>query len=102
MKEQITLDEAIAYLDELVTLDTPAMGALIANRVPCNEALADHPAVQASEQHGGFHIGLIDIINGMFGVHDGWGPITFTFDDGEGDTRARNLTGFSRSRKPVT
>lgn len=94
VKEQITLDETIELLNELIRIDANAMAALIANRVPCNEQMANHPTVQCRAQHGGFHVGMLGILNGLFGVIDysGWGPITFVFDDG-GD-----LVGFERTR----
>jgi hypothetical protein len=91
LKEQITIDEAIAYLNELIRLDKPAIAALIANRVPCNQELADHPTVQVVAQNEGFHVGMLGIINGMFGAdHEGWGPIAFKFENG-------NLVGVMRS-----
>lgn len=85
------VDQMIDYLNELIELDRPAIAALIANRVPCNQALADHPTVQVHQQNDGFHVGLLGIINGFFGVNDnGWGPITVVFEDG-------NLRGFVRT-----
>lgn len=92
----ITSDEAIAYLNELIELDRPAMAALIANRVPCNLALAEHPSCQVATQHGGFQVGLIGVINGLFGVDEmdarGWGPITWVFDN------KGNLEGVGRTK----
>jgi hypothetical protein len=85
LRPSVTIDDAIAYLNELAVLDKPAIAALIANRVPCNEQLADHPTVQVGAQNGGFWVGMLGILNGLFGTLDnGWGPITFVFDD-EGD-----------------
>lgn len=84
MKETITVDHAIEYLNQLLELDKPAIAALLANRVPCNQELANHPTVQASTQHGGYHVGLLGIINGLFGVDEKErGPITLVFDKGE-------------------
>lgn len=85
IKEHVTLDEAIDYLNELIELDVNAIAALIANSVPCNKLMADHPTVQCSEQHGGFNVGMLGILNGLFGVSEGsyrtgWGPITFVSD----------------------
>lgn len=81
--EQVTLDEVIDYLNELIQTDCPAIAALVANRVPCNQEMADHPTVQVMQQHGGFHVGMLGILNGLFGTfEDGWGPITFVFDKG--------------------
>lgn len=84
-KELVSIDETIAYLNELLLLDKPATAALLANRVPCNQELADHPTVQVDAQHGGFHVGLLGIINGLFGVHDEsqYGPICYEFENGD-------------------
>ena len=82
IREEATIGEVIHLLNELIDLDRPAMGALFANRVPCNPSLADHPTVQVGMQHGGYHVGLMGILNGLFGVDDnGWGPIALVFDD---------------------
>jgi len=98
-KESITIDDVVAYLNKLVALDKPAMAALIANRVPCNQQMADHPTVQVRAMHGGFSVGLIGIINGMFGINvDGWGPITWIFEEDE-SSKAMVLIGVGRTDK---
>lgn len=82
MKEQVTIDEVIELFNELIEIDNPAFGALVANRVPCNEELANHPTVQVGVQNGGYRVGLIGIVNGMFGVDEnGYGPIALNFED---------------------
>lgn len=78
----VTIDQVIEYLNELLELDKPVIAAMVANRIPCNQKFADHPTVQVHSQHGGYHVGLLGILNGMFEVLDnGWGPITMVFDD---------------------
>lgn len=89
LKTSITVGEVIAYLNQLLEMDRPAVAALVANRVPCNEALAEHPTCQVGTQHGGFHVGLLGVVNGLFGIidageHAGWGPIKAVFEDDEG------------------
>jgi hypothetical protein len=76
----------VDYLNELTTLDKPCIGALIANHIPCNQALADHPTCQVSAQHGGCHVGLLGLLNGLCGSYDdgpkrGWGAITAVFEE---------------------
>ena len=102
IQEQVTLDETIDFLNELIKVDTPAIAALIANRVPCNEEMADHPTVQCGEQHGGFHVGMLGIFNGLFGVNEGeyrhgWGAITMVFDDNDSGHFC-NLIRFERTK----
>jgi hypothetical protein len=83
LKNHITIDETVIFLNELIEIDKSAIAALIANRVPCNKKLADHPTVQVSAQNDGFHVGLLGILNGLFGtLENGHGPITFVFSDG--------------------
>lgn len=79
----VTPDDAITYLNELVKLDPKAMNALVETRHPCNQALADHPTAQVATSNGGLaSVGLLGILNGLFGVdEDGWGPITANFDN---------------------
>lgn len=72
-------DHIINVLNELVALDREAVTKLVETRVPCNQALADHPTVQVSE---GPSVGLLGVLNGIAGVdHDGWGFIAASFDD---------------------
>lgn len=83
MKESIALDGVIAYLNDLLATDRPAVAALVANRVPCNQVMANHPTAQVMSQHGGYHIGLLGVINGMFGTLNGTdGPIAVVFENG--------------------
>ncbi len=72
----------VDYLNDLLEHDRCAVAALIANRVPCNKAMADHPTCQVAEQHGGFHVGMLGVLNGMCGIHySGQGAIQACFDD---------------------
>jgi hypothetical protein len=63
-------ESLVSYINDLMELDKPAIAAMFANRVPCNKALADHPTVQVTAQHGGYHVGLIGILNGLCGVRE--------------------------------
>ena len=87
------VDDLIAFLDSLAKIDPVAMGALIAARVSCNQALADHPTVQCGDSI----VGVLGILNGYAGVFDdgprkGWGPISAVI---ESDCRC---TGFARTK----
>lgn len=83
MNETITLTETIKLLNGLLALDRPAIAALVANRVPCNDALAAHESVQVQPQHGGHHVGLLGILNGLWGTFNGVdGPIAVVWDNG--------------------
>jgi len=78
----ITLKDAIDFLNELVKIDADALRALIGHRVPCNNGLVDHPTVQVGEFGGVFQVGMLGILNGLFGVNeDGYGFITVRGDN---------------------
>ncbi|KKN88349.1 hypothetical protein LCGC14_0249120 [marine sediment metagenome] len=80
----------VDYLNGLLELDRPAVAALIANRVPCNKALADHPTCQVVAQHGSCHVGLLGILNGLCGKDKrGWGGIVVVFSS-PGDSPKTN------------
>lgn len=99
----VNLEIAQSIVDRLnsaLELDRNAIACLIANRVPCNQALAEHPTVQVGAQHGGFNVGMLGILNGLCGVYDdgpkkGWGAIAAEFeDDPDGKDRFRTLSRF--------
>ena len=100
INENISIDECIKFLNDLIKLDMQAILDLCQNRVSCNEKLADHPTVQVDAKEGKHWIGLIGILNGLFGIDDksGMGPIGAVLDDPEeGKQRWKILTRFTRT-----
>lgn len=82
IKDLITLDEVIEFLNELIKIDQRAMHKLIKFRTPCNQELADHESIQVTMDLFGFEVGLLGILNGLFGVdEDKYGAITAVFDE---------------------
>ncbi len=75
--------QAVNLLNEAMGLDPVAIEALIEQRVPCNQALGDHPTIQClSEQPDECLLGMLGILNGICGVDEkGWGPIAAVYDD---------------------
>ena len=75
-------DFFIERLNEIAQADPEAMGKLIATRVPCNEALADHPTVQVRALKGEPPaVGVLGLLNGLVGIIEdgprkGYGLIT--------------------------
>lgn len=91
MKIILTVDDVIQFLDELLETDRTAIAALVTNRVPCNEALANHKSVQVAKLNNGYLVGMLGVLNGMFGVDgDGFGPISAVYD-------GENLSEFQRT-----
>lgn len=70
IKEPITIDQAVELLNSAVESDRSAMGLLLANKVSCNDALADHETIVVGRQHGTHVVGLMGIINGLFGFDE--------------------------------
>jgi hypothetical protein len=95
-REEVSIDDTIEYLNELLALDAKAMAALIGSRVPCNAALRDHPTalVLATGPTGSnARIGILGLLNGLFGVRDdGLGEICAIFD------KSDKLVRFERTR----
>jgi len=60
---------ALQTLNEAYEADPAAMHALICNRVPCNQTLADHPTIQCGVNNitptETFEVGLLGVINGI-------------------------------------
>jgi hypothetical protein len=90
IKESITLEEVIAFLNSLLEIDREAVTTLFdAARVPCSEGLANHPTVQvvpnrAPEVYGKYSVGVLGILNGMFGTdNESWGTIYMDMDEGK-------------------
>lgn len=71
-------DRIIDLMNEALKLDPEAVTALIGSRVPCNEALADHPTIQTGMLECRRLVGMLGFLNGLCGV---WGPEGI---DGEG------------------
>ncbi|SNS20001.1 hypothetical protein SAMN06295912_102234 [Sphingomonas laterariae] len=84
-------DAMIAFLNELLALDSSFVNDLVSHRPPCGCAIANHPSVQVAKHGDTYRTGILGVINGFLGTIDhgpmaGWGPIIAVF---EGDTIAR-------------
>lgn len=65
------IDNAVEVLNRLHKADPFVMQNLIFMRVPCNEAVAKDPTIQVGVDHkGAATVGILGIINGLFGVDD--------------------------------
>jgi hypothetical protein len=82
VKNDLTLGRAIVILNELVELDRDAMTDLCQRRVKVNgNGLLEHPTVQCGKHDGEYQVGLLGILNGLFGVReDGAGYLCANFD----------------------
>jgi hypothetical protein len=94
IKPTITPDDAVALLNDMLRLDSSATAIMIGVRQPVNDALAQHPDIQAhGTPEGVFLVGMLGVINGLFGASDGipgWGAVTAVYDkDGNLDRFVR-------------
>jgi len=85
IRKNLSIDEALVVLNRAVKADPEAMEALIENHVPCNQALADDPEIQVRATAGMHSVGMLGILNGLFGIEDkgeraGWGIIAAEFE----------------------
>src|SRR6266446_4329329 len=117
IKMTVNVDDVLALLNEARVLDPDALALLVGTRVWCNEALANHPTIQVSSSEAcgdasclcedaslqttlpdgislerkKWRVGLIGILNGLFGTYEdgpektrGFGPITVHIDTDTG------------------
>lgn len=63
-----TLESVINTLNELSTADPEAWVKLMEHRVPCNDAIINHPTVQTLKTEYGHTVGLFGVINSLFPV----------------------------------
>jgi hypothetical protein len=83
LKSSITAQDVCDLLNEMLFLDPKCTNALLSNRVECNSAVANHPHVQVQQfiDDKVPKVGIMGIINGLFGVRsDGMGGLCFETD----------------------
>lgn len=86
VKQELGLQEMVDRLNDMLVVDPVAVNALFNTRIMCNKAFGGHPAVQTAAyggKGGPCCVGIIGIINGLFGAdEDGWGHFAVEVDDG--------------------
>ena len=81
IQDPCSIDHAIGVLNEALKLDAGAMHRLVETRVPCNAALGNHPSIQVGAGAAGEGVGVLGLINGIFGADElGHGAIVAAFD----------------------
>ena len=76
------INNAIEVLNRIHQSDSRVLPRLIGYRIGCNAVLAADPTVQVGKTPLGWEVGLLGIINGLFGINaNGSGWITAVFDD---------------------
>lgn len=70
----VTPEHIVDILNSAFKADPAAITSLFINRVPCNNALAEHPTIIVGDMHG-YVVGLTGLLNGLFPLRDdglGW------------------------------
>lgn len=90
-------ERVVAFLNELLERDRPAIAALFSNHLPCNAALADHPTLPVGSLNGGFYFGVLGLLNGICGLRSCGrpGPICAVLGEPTEDGDVRPLLRFS-------
>lgn len=87
------IDQAIKRLNEMLAADPDAITALVRHRVSCNRPLAEHPTCRVRRIDDAFDVGLLGVINGIFGLNDeGKGYISIATD-----SQTQRITKFVRT-----
>jgi hypothetical protein len=95
-RESITIDEAIAILNKALKIDRRAISGLVLDhRVRCNSELFEDETIPVSRSsfNGCFIVGLLDILNGLFG------GIRINFDPGTGLIKSFSRMDSEKNRK---
>jgi hypothetical protein len=66
----VSLSRALTVLNEALQADPQTISALMNHRVICNEALANHPTIQVGIYEGEYKVGLLGLLNGLFGIQE--------------------------------
>lgn len=83
LRNSVSIQDTIDFLNALIDLDDAAIHGLISTRILCNEALANHSTVQVGQENNVNIVGILGLLNGLFGIDDnGWGPITIVYENG--------------------
>jgi hypothetical protein len=92
---------AVRVMNRAFEADRGAVHALMCNRVPCNQALADDPTVVCDDSSvgGGFTVGMLGFLNGLLGEM-GLPLVAAKWSDNTDPEGRRTLLGFQEYQPP--
>jgi hypothetical protein len=88
----VTIESVCETLNSLLELEPETMQSLLAFRVECGQAMAEHETVQVKDEGAGkYTVGILGLLNGVFGKDEnGNGNLCAMYSNGK-------LAGFRRT-----
>jgi len=84
-RKKASFEQTVMFLNQLLKDDPEAIQKLVDFRVPCNDKIAHHPTVKVRIKDDGPMVGIMGILNGLFGKDkDGMSQIIAEYDQAEG------------------
>lgn len=68
MLNQDLIPPTLAFLNEVYSLDPEFLSRLLQVRIPCNEAICNHPSIQVDPSTSTCN--FLGLINGLLGTHE--------------------------------
>jgi len=84
LKQTITANDVCDLLNKMLKLDYDCTHAIVSYRQKCNDLIAKHETIQVQqyEEDEFPKVGIIGILNGMFGIReDGMGAICYEIEN---------------------
>lgn len=80
-RDEISAQYVVDFLNELLRMDKYALTDMMSERISVNKELKNHPTVMSRELVEGVpEIGLLSVLNGMFGLEGKTVAIEVIFD----------------------
>ena len=82
IKNEITLQDTVDFLNYMLKADSFVTNALFSMRFPCNKEIRFSPTIQVGLLNNiAPVVGMIGVLNGLFGTdEDGWGKIAANYE----------------------
>jgi len=88
-RAKVSPSQTVIFLNELLKIDPEAIQGVFDSRVPCNDKIAHHPSVQVMTKNGRTVVGMLGILNGLFGKDkDGGAQIIAEYGSADGKLKA--------------
>lgn len=82
-RTEITVQELVDFLNEVLVSDRQAVTDLLAEAVIANRALAAHPTVECEKRGSRPFVSFLGLLNGVFGHDDTGGAVEVVLEPGK-------------------